>query len=196
MRPDPLIFGIVIIKNSQRFGFDLVKKGRLRLIFSFGGNKKAQSDHHKTANDHYRLDSPKAHPDLKEVSMRTSLKASTLSVAFCFILAGCTSSYYPVVDLQGVDATKYQQDLTECRGYADQIDTVQDGTIGTLAGAGLGAALGAAVGAIGGDPGTGAALGGTVGTFGGAATGVGNASQRKTTIINNCLTGRGYKVLG
>jgi len=112
-----------------------------------------------------------------------------------FLLSGCASSYQPVVDLKGVDSNRYQQDLAECRKYAEKVDVAEDAATDTLIGAGVGAALGAAVGAIAGDPGTGAAIGATAGGIGGGAGGVGSSAQRQKSIINNCLSGRGYRVL-
>jgi len=112
------------------------------------------------------------------------------------LLLGCAQSYQPIVDLKGVNNAKYQQDLAECRQYAEQIDVGGNTAVGTLGGAGIGAALGAAVGAIGGNAGAGAATGAVVGGAGGAGAGVGTSVQRQKTIINNCLHHRGYRVLG
>ena len=41
-------------------------------------------------------------------------------------LAGCAQSYQPVVDTRGQDTGRYQQDLYECRQYAEQTSPVQD----------------------------------------------------------------------
>jgi hypothetical protein len=118
-------------------------------------------------------------------------------LAAATVLAGCAQSYQPVVDTKGVDSARYQQDLYECRQYAEQKSPAGDAAIGALGGAAGGAALGAITGAIlpGASAGTGAALGaatgGTVGVAGGAYKGV-NDQQR---IIDNCLRGRGYSVL-
>ncbi len=111
-------------------------------------------------------------------------------------LIGCAQSYQPIVDLKGVNTARYQQDLAECRQYAEQVDVGGNTAIGAVGGAGLGAALGAAAGAIGGNAGAGAATGALVGGVGGTGAGVGTSVQRQKTIINNCLNRRGYKVLG
>lgn len=112
-------------------------------------------------------------------------------------LAGCaTANYTPVVDTKGIDMMKYQQDLKECRALADQVDAVESGATDTLIGAGIGAAAGAALGAISGAPATGAATGAVIGGFGGGGAGTVNSLERQKNIMNNCLTGRGYKVLG
>lgn len=111
------------------------------------------------------------------------------------LLLGCAQSYQPIVDMKGVNSAKYQRDLAECRQYAEQVDVGGDAAKGTLVGAGLGAALGAAVGAIGGNAGTGAATGAIVGGAGGAATSGGGAAVSQKSIINKCLSRRGYSVL-
>jgi uncharacterized protein YcfJ len=112
-------------------------------------------------------------------------------------LVGCAQSYQPVVDTKGHDTARYQQDLYECRQYAEQTSPVQDAAVGGLGGAAAGAALGAITGALVGgvSAGSGAALGaatgGALGVGAGAYSGV-NEQQR---IIDNCLRNRGYSVL-
>ncbi|HAX92178.1 MAG TPA: glycine zipper family protein [Rhodospirillaceae bacterium] len=105
-------------------------------------------------------------------------------------------TYTPVVDTKDIDMVKYQQDMAECRTLADQVDVMQNTATSGLIGTGLGAAAGAAIGAIGGDPGTGAATGAALGALGGGGSGAMSALDRKKNILNNCLSGRGYKVLG
>jgi hypothetical protein len=112
-------------------------------------------------------------------------------------LTGCAQSYQPVVDTKGVDSARYQQDLYDCRQYAEQVSPAGNAAIGGLGGAAGGAALGAITGAIlpgvsaGNGAALGAATGGAVGVAGGAYKGVND----QKTIINNCLRGRGYSVL-
>ncbi len=123
------------------------------------------------------------------------MKRLGVILAAATTLAGCAQSYQPIVDTKGQDTARYQQDLYECRQYAEQVSPAGNAAVGGLGGAAGGAALGAIVGAITGSAGTGAALGaatgGAVGVAGGAYKGV-NDQQR---IINNCLRGRGYSVL-
>jgi hypothetical protein len=110
-------------------------------------------------------------------------------------LAACAQTYEPVVDLKGVDQNKYQADLAECRAYAEKVSPVGEAATGAVLGAALGAGIGAIAGAAGGDVSTGAgygaAIGGTAGLAGGGAHGVSGQIE----VINNCLRGRGYKVL-
>ena len=110
-------------------------------------------------------------------------------------LAACAQSYQPVIDTKNVDNAKYQQDLRECRQYAEQVNPYERAAIGTLIGAAGGAALGAVTGAVVGAPGAGAAIGAGVGGLGGAAVGGGTGIEQQKTIIDNCLKNRGYAVL-
>jgi outer membrane lipoprotein SlyB len=119
----------------------------------------------------------------------------SIAILLGLCLAACAQSYEPIIDMKGVDQAKYQQDLSECRAYAERVSPVgQAATSGGL-GALLGAALGAIVGAFSGDAGTGAALGGSVGAVGGAASGAGAGVSEQKQVINNCLRNRGYSVL-
>lgn len=127
--------------------------------------------------------------------MKTA-KSFIACVGTALILAACAQSYEPVVDMEGVNPNKYQSDLATCRGYAEKVDAAGNGATDTLLGAGIGAAAGAALGAIGGNAGGGALIGTTIGGLGGGGTGVADSVARQKTIINNCLTKRGYTVLG
>jgi outer membrane lipoprotein SlyB len=122
-----------------------------------------------------------------------SRHAIALIAIAALITGGCASS--PIVDTKGVDQAQYQQDLAECRQYADQVDVAGGAGGGALLGGAAGAAVGAAVGAVTGRPGTGAALGaaggGTSGLFGGGA----RAYSKQERVVRNCLRGRGYRVL-
>jgi outer membrane lipoprotein SlyB len=127
------------------------------------------------------------------------LKQSSItlgSAAAVLLVAACASTYQPVVDMKGVDYYGYQRDLSECRGYAEQVNPIEDAGVGTLLGAAGGAALGAATGAALGSPASGAALGAAAGGIGGGSYGGITGADRQKTIINNCLKERGYKVLG
>ena len=59
--------------------------------------------------------------------------------------SGCSSTPgKPIVDMKGVNAYQYEQDLAECSEYADEVNMAGK----TVGGAAAGAAVGAAVGAI------------------------------------------------
>ncbi|MGE5146691.1 MAG: hypothetical protein ACM3N5_08075 [Candidatus Eiseniibacteriota bacterium] len=122
---------------------------------------------------------------------RPVLAASLAALA----LGACAQSYEPIVDMKGVDQARYQQDLAECRTYAEKVSPASEAATSGVIGAGIGAALGAIVGAFGGGAGTGATLGAGVGGAGGAATGGLHGVQGQKQVINTCLRHRGYAVL-
>ncbi|MEM8769107.1 MAG: glycine zipper family protein [Pseudomonadota bacterium] len=116
-----------------------------------------------------------------------------LSVALVAVLTGCASTPgKPIVDMKGVNAYQYEQDLEECSVYADEVEVGAK----AVGGAATGAAVGAAIGAIwdgyrGNSPERGAATGAVIGGAGGVGSGVTERSQ----VVKNCLRGRGYRVL-
>jgi outer membrane lipoprotein SlyB len=110
-------------------------------------------------------------------------------------LAGCAQTYEPIVDMKGVDQARYQQDLAECRTYAEKVSPAGEAATSGIIGGAIGAALGAIVGAFGGGAGRGAALGAGVGGVAGGATGGLHGVEGQKQVINNCLRGRGYAVL-
>ena len=85
--------------------------------------------------------------------------------------------------------TVYEEDLAECRTYAEQIDS---GT-GMAKGAAAGAATGGAIGAISNnrDIGEAAGIGAVLGV---SKSGV-KAANDKENVVKRCLRYRGYKVL-
>ena len=103
------------------------------------------------------------------------------------LAAGCAAHPEPIVDRQGVPDARYQRDLAECRGYADQVSTGK----GIVKGAATGAVVGAATGAIGGDAGPGAGYGSI---WGATRSGLKNERIRQQ-VWKRCLSGRGYRVL-
>lgn len=113
----------------------------------------------------------------------------TLSAAALILLAACEDSganYQPILD--GAPSPRYQADLAACQGLArDQFDHETLGA--TVLGAGVGAALG--------EVDSGDALGGAVAgaLTGGVASAV-NVSERRQSIVIECLRGRGHRVVG
>ena len=96
----------------------------------------------------------------------------------------------PIVDMRGVNVAQFEQDLTECRLYADQVPVGRQAATGAVAGA----ATGAVVGAVIGDSRTasrGAGVGAATGTLRGTAGGL----QDRQRVLRNCLRNRGYAVL-
>lgn len=105
------------------------------------------------------------------------------------LLCAC-SAQKPIIDTQGVDMRAYEQDLVECRAYAEQVDTGAKVASGAATGAVVGGAMGAVI-----NGGRGASKGAGVGAIGGAAKGVSSGKREQQQVVRNCLRGRGYKVL-
>jgi outer membrane lipoprotein SlyB len=103
------------------------------------------------------------------------------------LLGGCSSHPEPIVDTYGVNMARYEQDLADCQGYADQVKIER----GVAKGAAAGGAVGAATGAVVGDAGEGAGIGAITGAARSAQIG----SREKSGVVKRCLRGRGYKVL-
>ncbi|MEM7610629.1 MAG: glycine zipper family protein [Pseudomonadota bacterium] len=109
------------------------------------------------------------------------------AAALALVLGGCAAHPDPIIDTKGVDMVKFEQDLAECKTYADNINVGE----GAAKGAAVGAAVGAAIGAISGDAGRGAGYGGI---SGGARSGLDNKRVQER-VVKRCLSGRGYRVL-
>lgn len=117
------------------------------------------------------------------------MKKGIGAVMIMLMVAGC-ASHRPIIDMQGVDQYQYEVDLRECQQYAKQVDAGAEVAESTALGTVFGAAIGVAAGGRSGI-GTGAAVGAISGVAGGSA----KASRGKAQVINNCLKGRGYRVL-
>lgn len=114
-----------------------------------------------------------------------------LVVAFLAASLSACATHRPVIDTQGVAMNRYSADLRDCQGFAQQ----RDAAASTAAGAGMGAVFGALIGAaIGGRDG--ARLGAQVFAVEGAASGLASGAGAQIAIVNRCMAGRGYRVLG
>lgn len=130
------------------------------------------------------------------------LVCSALAVA---ILCGCAAPntpgagsgerYTPVVDMQGLDMSRYSADLDSCRSYTRTINPAAEALAGAVVGALVGAAIGSAVSSgtrwQGSTTRFGAGYGATSGTLGAG----GRAVVKQETIMANCMAGRGYRTL-
>jgi len=106
------------------------------------------------------------------------------------LLVGCAAD--PIVDQRDVDPEQYAVDMTECQGYADQVDTgkevaKQAGLTGLVGGV-LAGAFEHGRGVRGVEEGVGAGV--TIG----AARGVGKGTSKKERVMRQCMRARGYIV--
>jgi outer membrane lipoprotein SlyB len=116
------------------------------------------------------------------------------------LLSGCYSygGWQPTVDsYNDPNAYRINQDIAECKQLASEASggTTKETAIGAGTGALLGAAGGAIVGAFTGNPGMGAAIGAAGGGFGGGAYKGLSTEEKYKNAYNNCMTGRGHKVV-
>jgi outer membrane lipoprotein SlyB len=128
--------------------------------------------------------------DWQEVVLIVLEPKSLLISWTLLLLVGCAAD--PIVDQRGVDPEQYALDMTECQGYADQVDTgkevaKQAGMTGLVGGV-LAGAFEHGRGVRGVEEGVGA--GATIG----AARGVGKATSKKERVMNQCMRARGYIV--
>jgi uncharacterized protein YcfJ len=114
---------------------------------------------------------------------------TVLVLTTLLVIAGCARDR-PIVDTKGVDRAAYRQDLVECQGYAEEVESGRRVAGGAVAGAVVGGAVGAAVG----NSDT-AKRGAGAGSVVGGARGAGRAHHEKEQVLRNCLRGRGYRVL-
>jgi outer membrane lipoprotein SlyB len=106
------------------------------------------------------------------------------------VLAGCTTTDEIIIDRKGVDMARYEADLAECRGYAEEVQVAQKAAKGAASGAVVGGLIGAAVGNS-----RDAQQGAGVGAVTGGAKGLSEGERETLKVVKNCLRNRGYKVL-
>ena len=123
------------------------------------------------------------------------MKFQTLAAVILFTLTACSSiedvtGNTPIIDTQGVNLSRYEDDLAECRTYADEVQIAQKAAAGSVSGAVIGGLLGA----VWGNSNT-AQRGAGVGAVSGGAKGVIGGVRERDRVIKRCLMGRGYRVL-
>lgn len=130
------------------------------------------------------------------------MKKLTTPIVFIWsiLLTACASQggWAPTVDTYNdPNAYRINQDMAECKQLASQASggTATETAIGTAGGALLGAAGGAIIGAFTGSAGTGAAIGAATGGLGGGAYKGLSAEDKYKNAYNNCMSGRGHKVI-
>lgn len=132
--------------------------------------------------------------------------------AVALMSTGCATGqqmnqWRPVIDSQNVDQARYEQDLSECRSYAesnphaDPQRAAADGARSSALrhgamGVGLVAAAGVMTGGLALIPMAAAGVMGAVtGGMAGGWVGGSTADLRYQNIVSNCLVGRGYHVI-
>ncbi len=116
------------------------------------------------------------------------------------LISGCYSQggWTPTVDsYNDPNAYRINQDMAECKDLASHASggTAKETAIGAGTGALLGAAGGAVVGAFTGNPGMGAAIGAAGGGLGGGAMKGLSSEEKFKSAYNNCMSGRGHRVV-
>jgi hypothetical protein len=111
------------------------------------------------------------------------------------LAAGCASvprDYRPIIDPKFGDMAAYESNLSDCKSFAGQIDAGNSAAAGAIAGAVVGVALGALFGLRGRNL-------TQLGVAGAAIHGTRSAEYAGMTqvqIVQRCMIGRGYQVLG
>ena len=116
----------------------------------------------------------------------------TICLALCVSMTGCASmgrgsSYVPLVDTAGKDASTLAADVQQCQEYAKQRANAETGAMVGAIAVGLLSAFLAPRGYRNQVAGRGAVLG--------AIGGAGEAGGTQEDVIKRCLAGRGYNVL-
>ena len=124
-----------------------------------------------------------------------------LILAMASILFSCASrpQLYPNQKLRESGKEVAKQDIDQCMADADTyLESSKGKKIAKSAGfgAGVGAAMGAVGGLFTGNVGRGLIRGGAIGAAGGGAAGAMSPDQIKRRYVNQCLSERGYQVLG
>lgn len=119
----------------------------------------------------------------------------SIAVLIAVAAAACGSveeiaGHKPIVDMQGVNYAMYHADLMQCRDYADQVNVGRQVAVAATTGAAVAAVAGASIG----NSETAKELAG-VGAVAGTFKGAKGALHERRRVIDNCLSGRGYRVL-
>ncbi|WP_235898657.1 YMGG-like glycine zipper-containing protein [Parahaliea maris] len=116
--------------------------------------------------------------------------ATPMAACLAVTLAACTTTDEVIIDKKGVNMARYEQDLAECRSYADEVRTGEKVAKGAASGAVVGGLIGAAVGNS-----RDVQQGAGVGAVSGGARGAAQGEREEVRVVKQCLRGRGYRVL-
>lgn len=112
-----------------------------------------------------------------------------LSLIFSLLtLSGCSHHAQIIIDPNGVDMGRYQQDLAECQNLANQVHSKTGEKML------FGAVIGAIAGGIIGDSDFSNRTA-KLGALSGGVEGAGETRQERIKVVKNCLHNRGYQVL-
>ncbi|MBC7713057.1 MAG: cell envelope biogenesis protein OmpA [Rhizobacter sp.] len=117
------------------------------------------------------------------------------------MLSSCASrpKLYPNETLKAKGKEAGEADINQCMKDADEFAGSSEGKKmlkSTGFGAAVGGAMGAVAGAFYGDIGGGAARGAAIGGAGGAVSGALSPDELKHRYVNQCLSDKGYNVIG
>ena len=118
-------------------------------------------------------------------------KLAVCAVVVCLVSGCAPTQYRPIVDY-GTPQGNYDGDLQDCQRLANNVQPANNVAAGAVAGAVLGALLGRAVGLNGSETARVAAWSAASGGVQGLAVG----SAQWTAVVNRCMVGRGYNVIG
>lgn len=124
-----------------------------------------------------------------------------LSLTMLLLVSSCASrpKLYPDATLKARGKTASEADINQCLSEADTyLESSEGKKMAKSAGFGaiVGGAMGAVAGAFVGDISRGAAQGAAMGGVGGGAAGAMSPDELKHRYVNQCLSDKGYRVLG
>ncbi|MFT5141126.1 MAG: outer membrane lipoprotein SlyB [Rhodothermales bacterium] len=117
------------------------------------------------------------------------MKTIIVSIGLLATIVACTTTNEIIIDQKGVDMSRYEDDLDDCEGYAEQVAIGKKAAKGSASGAVTGGAIGAVSKRS--DAGEGAAIGAITG----GVKGLNEGEHMQLRVVKNCLRGRGYKIL-
>jgi outer membrane lipoprotein SlyB len=133
---------------------------------------------------------------LRKMPLARNASAPAVLATALFLSACAGADYRPVVDMSGHSEAKYDRDLAACQQTArtarNNTDIAEDAGLGAAGGG----ALGLVGGAIGGNPLLGLGVGALAGGVGVGGYEESKTENREERIVKNCMSARGYRILG
>ena len=133
---------------------------------------------------------------LRKMSLARNTSAPVVLATALFLSACAGADYRPVVEMSGHSEAAYDRDLAACQQTArtarNNTDIAEDAGLGAAGGG----ALGLVGGAIGGNPLLGLGVGALAGGVGVGGYEEAKTENREERIVKNCMSARGYRILG